>query len=106
MKSAWIAALVLTVLIALSIGAECLMNYRLNRILDEIDRGSAPQQIADQIEDSRRLFSALTSHDNLREVEVAVCDYLGEPTETNKSRLRDSVYHIKRLSFFSYFTKD
>ena len=106
MKSERIALVILISLCCMSIIGEVYLYRQVNKILDSIEKSESVESIEESIQKNKRLISSMLSHEDLREVEIALCDYKSETSEINKSRLWDSVHHIKRLSFFSYFQKD
>lgn len=106
MKGERIALLILIALLGTSIVAELYLYQQTSSILEIIDNDASVEQIGEKIHKSERLISSMLSHEDLREIEIALCDYTVEASEINKSRLRDSVHHVKRLSFFSYFQEN
>ena len=106
MKSERIALWVLVTMTVIAIVAEISLCRTVDSILESINEGATIDVIEERIKKSKRLLSFMVSHEDLREVEVALCDYKSEASEINKSRLWDSVHHIKRLSFFSYFQRN
>ncbi len=106
MKSERVALFILIGLIFTSILGEIYLYRQVGKILESIGSGDSIEVVEAKIQNNKRLISSMLSHEDLREIEVALCDYKSEASETNKSRLWDSVHHIKRLSFFSYFQKD
>ena len=106
MKSTRVALLLLIGLLTTSVVAELALYRQAHHILEAIDAEAPINEIEARIRKGERLIASMLSHEDLREVEIALCDYRAEPSKINKSRLRDSVHHVRQLSFFSYFQKD
>ena len=105
MKTSVIAAILLGVLLFGAVLGEISTVRATDELLGAIDDGESAAKIRDVFEKKHRLLSVMISHESLREVEVALSEYEFEDSSENKSRLRESVEHLKRLLFIGYFVK-
>lgn len=106
MKTTLIALLLLLSLLVGAVLGEVYTVRATNEILDLIHRDAAPADVREVFQKERRIFSIMISHEDLREVETALNEYELERSEENKSRLKDSIEHLKRLLFIGYFVKN
>lgn len=106
MKTTLIALLLLLSLLVGAVLGEVYTVRATNEILDLIHRDAAPADVREVLRKKWRIFSIMISHEELREVETALDEYELERSEENKSRLKDSIEHLKRLLFIGYFVKN
>ena len=106
MKTSLLAAILLLILILAAIFGEVYTVRATDEMVRLMEENASAESLSDLFEQKRRILSIMISHEDLREVEVALSDYEFEKSGENKSRLRDSVEHLKRLLFISYFANN
>ena len=106
MKTSTIAAILLGVLIVCATLGEIYTVRITNGLLQAINDGESAGQLRATFQKEQHILSLMVSHETLREVEVALSDYEFEASDENKSRLRESIEHLKRLLFIGYFAKN